>query len=331
MNEVNEKETMMRAYWLGILTYEEIGDAETNWFASDEDAEQLEVVRADLIDDYLAKNLTETEKLHFERNFLPHNLEDVILEKSSLEISRERIAASERTGFIEKFLNGLSGFFRFQQIAVAAALLLVCSGLWFIFSGRHVSEEIARNNERIFIPQSETGADSESRETVNGNVETDDRKNKVEAENSNSKTTKNAAESRTGTANRNSKNTENQSEENYRIEKPQILFLTVLRGTTKSADLTGNKGPLILKLTMPGIDKAYKNYRLQINDANDNLVVEQDLGDKLTLKKSGDVLTMSPIKSALFKKNNKYRTTLLGIDENGAESELISYDSFIIK
>lgn len=329
MKELSEKDQLMRAYWLGVLDYEQIETVETDWFASDQDTEQLEIVRADLIDDYLAKNLTSAEQSYFEINFLPHNLEDIVLEKSSLEISREKIAASKRKNFIENFLGGFRGFFGFRQIAAASALVLICFGLWFIFSGRNASEEIVRNNEQVFTSPNEIRPDSKKPDEFKGNIETGGEK--AEDKNLNAGITKVPAESRSGVSNRNSAIVKKQPAENRNVEKPMILFLTVFRGTTKTVSLTGDRESLILKLTMPGIDKAYKNYRLKIYDANGNAIVRRDLGGKLSLKKSGDVLTMPPLKSALFKKNNNYRTFLVGVNENGEESELISYDSFKIK
>src|SRR5688500_14128941 len=115
MVEQNKKEQKMRAYWLGELASEQIEAFETSWFESDEDAELLEIVRADLIDDYLAKNLTGSECSKFEENFLPYNLEDIILTKSSVEISREKIAPAKENNITDKFLGGLRGFFGIPQ------------------------------------------------------------------------------------------------------------------------------------------------------------------------------------------------------------------------
>lgn len=319
----------MRAYWLGILDYEQIETFETDWFGSDQDTEQLEIVRAELIDDYLAKNLIQAEQSSFEINFLPHNLEDVVLEKSSLEISREKIDASKRKNFIENFSDGFRGFFGFRQIAAASALVLICFGLWFVFSGRKDSEEIVRNNEPVFTSPNEILPDSKKPDEFKGNIETDGEKS--EDKNLNAATTEIPAESRSGAPNRNSPIVKKQPAKNQNVEKPMVLFLTVFRGTTKTVGLTGDRESLILKLTMPGIDKAYKNYRLKIYDANGDAIVRRDLGGKLSLKKSGDVLTMPPLKGALFKKNNNYRTVLVGVNEDGEESELISYDSFKIE
>ncbi|MGC2237748.1 MAG: hypothetical protein WA584_16410 [Pyrinomonadaceae bacterium] len=332
MNGLNEKEQRMRDYWLGILSSNQTDVFETDWFGNDEDAELLEIARADLIDDYLSENLTETEYSQFENNFLLNNLEDVVLAKSSLQISREKLADLGKQTFFESFFGNVRNFINIPQVAVAV-LLLVCFGLWFRFYYNDASQEIAHRTEPVANLENSIGTDSDNRTNSDADDANYNKKDAAETEvkNVNTKTNKESDEAQNSGVNRNSNNTKKQSNESAAVVNRQIVFLTVFRGSVKTINLTGNKEIVTLKLTMPGIDKAYKNYQLKIYDAGNNLVVKQDLGNKLSLKKSGAILTMPPLKGSLFKKNNTYKTYLVGIDENNAENELINYDSFRVE
>lgn len=336
MNGLNEKEETMRNYWLGILSGSQTDFFETHWFANDDDTELLEIARADLIDDYLSENLTEAEISQFEKNFLLDNLADVALAKSSLEISRENFSNSEKTDFLERFLVSVRSFIRIPQIA-AAVLLLVCFGLWFKFYYNDLSRQTAQNTEppvvnldKTIDADSETASNSDT--TAADHAEKDILSDNDEAENANTGTNKESAETKNPGLNRNSSKTEKKRPKEDRTNiKQQVVFLTVFRGGVKTVGLTEQQKIVRLKLTMPGIEKAYKNYQLKIYDDAENLIVKQDLGSQLSLKKSGEVLTMPPLNVSLFKKNNLYKTYLIGIDENGEEIELIGYDNFRIE
>jgi hypothetical protein len=332
MSGLNEKEQIMRDYWLGVLSSDQIDIFETNWFGNDDDAELLEIARADLIEDYLSKNLTETEYSQFEKNFLLNNLEDVVLAKSSLQISRETPTDLERGNFFERFLSNARNFISIPQIAVAV-LLLVCFGLWFKFYYNNSSQEIAHHTEPVTNLEANIRTDSENRTNPDADNANYNKKDVAETEvkNVNTKTNKESDEAQNSGVNRNPNIIKKQSNESGVVVSRQVVFLTVFRGSVKTVSLSGHKEIVTLKLTMPGISKAYKNYQLKIYDAGNNLVVKQNLGNKLSLKKSGEILTMPPLKGSLFKKNNTYKTYLVGIDENNAENELINYDSFRIE
>ena len=124
MKALNKKEELMRDYWLNSLDDNQLERLETEWFGSDEDAELLGIVRADLIGDYLAGDLSRIEKNLFEQNFLRNNLDDVILEKSSIELSRQS-NGQKKFGFLERFSENLRSFGRMPKLAFAVSLLFL--------------------------------------------------------------------------------------------------------------------------------------------------------------------------------------------------------------
>ena len=124
MKVLNNKEELMRDYWLDSLDDNQLEQFETEWFGSDEDAELLEIARADLIGDYLAGDLSRTEKNLFEQNFLPDNLDDVILEKSSIKLSRQS-NWQKNFGFPARFFENLRSFGRMPKLAFAVSLLFL--------------------------------------------------------------------------------------------------------------------------------------------------------------------------------------------------------------
>ena len=79
---------------------------------------------------------------------------------------------------------------------------------------------------------------------------------------------------------------------------------------------------------MPGIEKAYKSYEIRIYDTDNNLVLRQKLNDNLSLKKSGEKIEIRSLSKNKFKKNNTYKTYLIGLDEKNNVEELSLYDSF---
>ncbi|HQU85670.1 MAG TPA: hypothetical protein PKY59_21220 [Pyrinomonadaceae bacterium] len=323
MNAFDEKEQKMKAYWLGELSEAETVSSEIEWFGTDEDAEMLEIVRADLIDDYLAETLNKSERNRFEKYFLLDNLEDVALAKTSLKLSREAVANSGKVNFFKEFFGGVRAFFGVPQIA-AAVLLCGCVGLGFWAYFHKSPNEIAQNIE----PKIDAG-----------NVltaENSDKTNSLKTPEANSVTKANSAvnnaENKPKTpanVNKNEEIEKRSVSENKTNLSQKIILLTAFRGGVQNVNLSDPRENVTLKLTMPGIDKAYKNYELRIFDAQNNLVIKQNLGN-LSVKKSGETITMPALKGTIFKKNQTYKTALVGIDENKQSSELSSYDAFKI-
>jgi hypothetical protein len=334
MDTLPEKEKMMRDYWLESLSDSQVETFETEWFGNDDDSELLAFVRTDLIDDYLTNNLNKTERLQFEKHFLPNNLEDTVLAKSLIEISSGSFDEPAKTGLFERLAETVRNFGRVPQVALAL-LFLACFGLFFgylIKSFTREPEQIARNIEpEINVPNSnsatpkiiETGS---NKLESNSGIVKEPINPKVEPKPENHKT---IIESNKVVVTEPKTTAENKVP--IEIEKPirqQVLFLTALRGSPKTLKLSSLTDTFLLKTEMPGIDKAYKNYEIRIYDANKNLVVKQPIGENMSAKKSGENINIPSLKTNKLKKNNTYKTLLVGIDEKNEVTELCVYDSF---
>ncbi|MCD9188597.1 MAG: hypothetical protein LUM44_19420 [Pyrinomonadaceae bacterium] len=326
MNAFDEKEQWMRSYWLGVLSEEQTESFEIEWFGSDEDAELLEIARADLIDDYLAKNLTADELNQFEKHFLLNNLEDIALAKSSLQISNETFARSGSGNFFKEFFGNIRGFFGVPQIA-AAVLLVGCFGLFLKYYNNGSVPEIAKNvepaNDSVNVnpvknpPIQETNAVTETNEEPKDVSANDSR-------NANVKTNKTAETNKAVNADKRPVN------DGEAVRNRKVVFLMAFRGAVKTIDLENARDDLTLKLAMPGIDKAYQDYEMRIYDSENKLVVRQSLGKGLSSKKSGETITLPTLKGKVFEKNKTYKTSLVGIDEKNQANELSSYSDFKI-
>jgi hypothetical protein len=139
----SEKEQLMRDYLLGKLGAEEFALREDIWFGNDAESEQLEAVRADLIDDFLTDALSAGEKYDFEQNFLssPHNVKLAAITKIHRGLIDEKTIAdfdkaAPVNSAIEQDVSGWqrirnSFSFRMPQMALVASILIVVFGLVF--------------------------------------------------------------------------------------------------------------------------------------------------------------------------------------------------------
>ena len=102
----------------------------------------------------------------------------------------------------------------------------------------------------------------------------------------------------------------------------------ITRGNVESLKISDSADRISLKLDMPGLEKAYDKYELKILDTSGNPVFKQPIKENLSLKKSGETITLPNIKTSNFKKNEKYKAVLVGIDKTGEEKQLSTYDTF---
>lgn len=319
----------MRAYWLKSLNDERLESLEIEWFGSDEDTELLEIARDDLIGDYIGNDLKRDEKTLFEQNFLANNLDDVVLQKASVELSRKS-EKTKKIGVFEKIFIGIQTFGRLPQIAAFAVLFLMCAGLSVIFwTNYNKSEEIARQQPlaedlnknfpkaaKTDQPQNSSTGEFSDTKNENGKNNSADKRN----------------EKTTVFPNKNPNNDIAENVEEIKrngSQKQQILLLTILRGNSKSRVISNSAEAVTLKLDMPGLEKTYDKYEIRIIDSGGNAVFKRAVKENLALKKSGEQITVSNIKSSNFRKNEKYKTVLVGIDKNGDEKDLGSYDNFV--
>jgi len=329
MEVLSEKEELMKAYWLGDLQGKRLESVEIEWFGNDEDSQLLEIVRMDLIDDYNSGDLERQEKVLFEQNFLANNFDDVALGKFSSELSRES-DKSKRINFFERFLISLRSFGRIPQFATVAGLLLICFGFLAILlvnNFKDESQQVARQTQ-----PNENSDDGFSKNSdinqIQNSPANDSPKN-----NENANTENNSADKRNEkTINPPNKDIEiakniDKTEKNKTVQN-QTVFLTILRGDVQSRKISGSAEGITLKLDMPGLEKAYDKYELRILDSGGNTVFRRAIQENLALKKSGEQITVSNIKTDKFKTSEKYKTILVGIEKNGNEKNLGSYMNF---
>lgn len=339
-NTLEDKKRLMRDYWLDSLSDNQIELFETEWFASDENAELLEIVRGDLIEDYLSESLNRTELDRFKSHFLINNLEEVAIAKSYFELSGERelLQTSEKqaakAGFFETLAESWRSFVKIPQIAFAAVALLIGGlALYSVFYNFAPQQpaDVARNE----TPETDRAAGNQN--AVNP-VPPQNDANQSEADASSGTKPNNIqsyvpepVKSTTAATAAGNKTSGEKAPENAapRRAAPQVLFLTNFRGNVKTVQLSADRSrSFSLKLDMPGIDKAYENYEIRIYDSNNNLVVQQRLNDNLSLKKSGEKIEIRNLDKNKFKKNTTYKTYLVAYDEKNNVEELSSYDSF---
>jgi hypothetical protein len=322
MNSLEEKKRFMRDYWLDSLSDNQIERLETEWFASDEDAELLEIVRGDLIEDYLTNNLSRDELERFKSCFLINNPEEVAIAKSYLELGETPQKQAAKAGFFETLAANWRSFARMPQIALTAFLL---AGLaLFIGFYNSAPTEVARNDSPAFEPpaKNQTAPNLVSDDkTISG---ADDTSSDSRANHQNS----GEESGRTVSVKTKTPGEKIPPKAEPRRIPPQVLFLTNFRGDVKTLKLAGESQNFSLKLDMPGLEKAYKNYEIRVYDADNNLVLRQKLNENLSLKKSGEKIEIRNLSKNKFKKNNTYKTYLVGLDEKSKVAELSSYDSF---
>lgn len=314
----------MRDYWLDALGDGQSARLETEWFASDEDAELLEIVRNDLIEDYLTGSLSAPELGRFKNHFLINNPEDVAIAKSYYELGQAAREELVQPGFFETLAAALRNFSKVPQIAFTAVLLVAGAGglIWFYNSS---PVEVARNepagfdrddknqNAPVAAPENETNSGSGAQ---NSKTNAEIKINQNPAETVDKPTKNKAPDERVA------------DKSPGKMVQPQILFLTNFRGSVKTLRLAGENKTFSLKLDMPGIEKAYRSYAIRIYNSKNELIAEQKLTGNLSLKKSGAKIEIRNLGKNKFRKNETYKTYLVGYDEKNNAEELSSYDSF---
>lgn len=330
MEVLSEKEELMKAYWLGRLRGERLESVETEWFGNDANAQLLEIARMDLIDEYIGGELENRDKILFEQNFLANNLDDVVLGKFFNEVSRQPKMTTEKSGIFERFFDGLRSFGNVPRFAAVAVLLLIFFGFFTVLlvnNYKSESQQIARQTP----PDENSGNHSFENPAVKPAQNSPANDAAKTAENTSAESIL-PAEKTEKTANQLNRNLEpaknvNKSERNQ-VVKNQVVFLTILRGDLQSFNIANSAETITLTLDMPGLEKAYDKYEARILDSGGNEVFRRLIRENLALKKSGESVTVSSIKTDKFKNGEKYKTVLVGIDKNGAEKNLGSYVNF---
>jgi hypothetical protein len=334
---IDEKTQLMKNYWLGNLPDSEILSFETEWFANDEDSELLESVRTDLIDDYLSNNLTVAEKQSFEKSFLMNNLDEVVLSKTFVEISKNNSAVNKsELSALNKFLDNIWKFFRVPQVAFASIAIILLVGLGLVYKlNSSENKQIAQKNDfnQNDVNKKIVETPKEIISTENEKPLTNQKENnqiiEKKSKNENTQSVKTKEEKQPEKIEKPIEKKEIGKEE-IKAKPVQVLLLTSFRSGVKSLKLSETEKNFDLQLEMPGIDKAYQSYEVRVYDSNQNIVLQQKIKENLTNKKSGQRIIVKGLNTAKFNKQTTYRTALIGIDDKKEAKELNLYDSFKI-
>lgn len=120
-----------RSYLLGEATEEECATLEREYFHSDDAGDRIAAAEDDLIEDYLSNRLDPAGRVRFERAYLavPHR-------RRRVETMRQLMAAASRPAARQTASTELAlpmGF-RLQWLALAATLVLVAGGAFWVFA-----------------------------------------------------------------------------------------------------------------------------------------------------------------------------------------------------
>ncbi len=148
---VTVSETNCYRYLLGRMAEDEILDFDEVCFADDACAEELEAIREELIDRYLQKDLSVSDRRDFENYFLvsPHHRKKLEFSKSLMaNFAQKRsfwAAFAERANF-----GAIANFFSAANLKTAslavASLLILLFGFWLLISW------LSKPNEIVLVP-----------------------------------------------------------------------------------------------------------------------------------------------------------------------------------
>jgi hypothetical protein len=342
MNVSDEnKEQLMRDYWLGRLPADQSETLETQWFSNDDEAELLEALRSDLIQDYLSRNLSGDELLNFEKNFLNNNFGDVALAKSYFDLPNNFVESSDEVGFFEKLRVGWWNLIKTPQFAIGLVLLGVITPLAIFFWNSSKPVEISQNTNNVAEKTEINNAvqnnstevkDNEEKltnsDTGNVKVKTETNQNTVKPEKPLEKNVNKAETTETKAVEESKVKTEKSPAQTEVKPVSPVLYLSVMRGGSRTLTLSNQVNNFSLKLDMPGIDKAYKSYEVRIYDENNTVVLQQTVRENLSTKRSGEKINVRNLQTSKLKKQGSYRVSLVGIDEKKSATELNNYETF---
>lgn len=325
-------------YLLGILTDDEAFNFECDVFPDENLSEQLEIVRLQLSEKYLANELNRQQRQQFENHFLafPYNSELFAFHKSlNIEINRRNLMPEEnedvstvtteekKTGF----WNRLFDFFPLKTFAVPAfaALVLIVLGGVFLYKSRQ-NNEIAKTETPTPTPISQISPAPTLNPAQTPTEITDNSSKGNENKNSNS------------VIKEQNQNTNSQPPDSKKdVSRPNVPMVAtiVLLGTFR--DVATEEKPIIVGQKTQNIninfqypkenpEADYKNYKIILETTSGNKVLVKNLSKEG--KKSGDNLTENISPNLL--QTGKYRFRLVGVFQNDKE-ETVDSDTFFVK
>lgn len=251
-----KNEAEVRRFLLGEMSADERNAFEENFVVDDVSFEQIRVVEDELIESHVRGTLPAVEKEKFERSFLTTDrrrnrvafmrtmLDKVTQEKETAVLKKTEVVAA-----VPSVWDSLAGLFKTPQLAFGAAfalLVLVFGGwLWLRTSSKTEIVQQVTPTPTIQITQPNQNQNPENRNaSPNANGEGLDKR----------------------------QNSDTQKQDSIGVAPILALFAGTVRGEGKLSELNLPKNAAGANLQLNIGGEAYKSYRVEIVDADGNLV-----------------------------------------------------------
>ena len=309
-----QKEQLMEDYWLGKLSSEKVEKHEIGWYSNSEDFELLEIIREELMENYLNNLLKDEEKRLFEKNFLTNQKNLVETAKFNLDrkfiINEGDLSKTPFITWVKKistsiFSNQSDSSFTFSTTLVTTGTIIIVIGaiaiLYLIGDNSSTpTNDIVGTKPSPITPlpvNSKTPKLLPSPTSSSTNP-----KDPKDKENSNSSNVKDKPSQKPVIENKQRNSKETPSEENSPkpsntspLAKPKPIFATlVLKGTQKSSSsdldkiqIPQNTTFLRIEFNMPFVEDNCTFYTAKILSKKLNKEIWQSSVPELKNKKNG--------------------------------------------
>ncbi len=305
-------------YFLGSLSEAGQMTFEEKFFTDADFSEWLDEVETDLIDDYIRGELSATERMKFEENYLITAGRRARVKAAAALWENEKAVIEVTVTKVAKisFWEGLKTFFTVSQLSFAVPVILLLALLGgIVFFLRQPSNELAeKGNENINIPPIQTPFPTFTPESTSPTPTVS--------------STQSITPPKTATPNIKSSPSPIEKEKPNTIEAPQPFIATItlfpsLRGDGEVKKIILKKETKSLYLSLNRDLKGdFENYQVQLSGAGDNLILSQKLSGKKAL---GIIISTKKLQ------NGSYKITLKGEKTDGEFRNLSFYNFSIEK
>ena len=307
MSQIVEKypdEVITRNYWLGKLTASEAEQFEREWFSNDESTEYLSAVRDELIEDYIAGELSESDESSFKSYFLqsPAHVQMLALSDVYRRATKDRQpeAASEKhDSWWAALMDQLRGLFGQPLVGLAAAtVLIVAIGGVLILLNRTTEPEVASVSNHSVAPQ-DSPESTVTREP-----------DREPSPTSNTK--------------------EDSPTPRPKPQLPTKIVAVVLTGISRNnsdlpvVDLADDVKTVRLVFLVPGITDNFDGFHAVVANDVGQVIVEKKLQDLTTIQRDSQLNIDIP---ATRFKHGSYTLSIIG-KKSGSEDELLHRSGF---
>lgn len=342
MKQPVEDEVALRRYLLGYLTPEEQMQVEERLFLENDYFQRLQGAEEELIDDYVAAELSANEKERFREVFLlkPERYEALRIATALRKYILSNAEAVSPPPEIKAPIPALSkapllSFLRLNKptpklLFLAAMLLLMFGGLWIVIkiirkpgdsAPGQAQRQSPQEKENKLQPQSNVGQDGTADSNTNAPSEPSQTARQQNPPRS-------IGEGETGAV--------NESEQNNQARKPvpsthqlpvRYAFLLSPGGAIREGGdvdalpIHTDAGVVNLQLLLIG-DMDYSSYRATLAPINQTPLLTRT-GLKATTTNSGEIISLKV--PAKLLRQQKYRVALSGITANGDVREISAY------